>query len=39
MVEDHVNIEVVNEVKLLATSITSDLSWDVNTKFLTKKGI
>ena len=33
MIEDHVNIEVVNEIKLLGTWITSDLSWDVNTNF------
>ena len=37
MIEDHVNIEVVNEIKLLGTWITSDLSWNMNTKFLTKK--
>ena len=37
MVEDDMNIEVVNEFKLLDTWITSDLCWDINTAFLTKK--
>ena len=37
MIEDQVNIEVVNEIKLLGTWITSDLSWNMNTKFLTKR--
>ena len=37
MIEDQVNIEVVNEIKLLGTVITSDLSWNMNTKFLTKR--
>ena len=37
MVEDNVNIEVVSEVKLLGTWITSDLSWNKNTAFLTER--
>ena len=37
MVEDNVYIEVVSEVKLLGTWITSDLSWNKNTAFLTKR--
>ena len=34
---DNVNIEVVEEAKLLGTHITSDLKWDVNTKNIIKK--
>ena len=37
MVEGNVNIEVVSEVKLLGTWITSDLSWNKNAAFLTKR--
>ena len=35
---DNVNLEVVNETKLLGTHITSDLKWDLNTHNLVKKG-
>ena len=34
---DNVNLEVVNNAKLLGTHITSDLRWDLNTKNLVKK--
>ena len=37
MVEDNVNIEVVHEFKLLGTWITSDLSWNKNTTYITKR--
>ena len=37
MIEDNVNIEVVDEFKLLGTWITSDITWNKNTQFLTKK--
>lgn len=31
------NVDVINEVKLLGTYITSDLKWDRNTDFIVKK--
>ena len=31
------NIELVENIKLLGTKISSDLSWDENCKFLVKK--
>ena len=34
---DKVNIEVVEETKLLGTHITNDLKWDVNTRNIIKK--
>ena len=37
MVEDNVNIEVVPQIKLLGTLITSDLKWDINTQHLVKR--
>ena len=34
---DNVNLEVVNEAKLLGTHITDDLKWDVNTRQIIRK--
>ena len=34
---NHINVEVVNEAKLLGTYITDDLKWDLNTQVLVKK--
>ena len=35
---DNVNLEVVNDAKLLGTHITNDIQWDLNTKHLVRKG-
>ena len=37
MVEDNVNIEVVPQIKLLGTLITSYFKWDINTQHLVQK--
>ena len=35
---DNVNLEVVNDAKLLGTHITNDIKWELNTKHLVRKG-
>ena len=35
---DNVNLDVVNDTKLLGTHITNDLKWDLNTYHLVKRG-
>ena len=37
LVIDEVNLEVVEQMKLLGVVITSDLKWDKNTDYITKK--
>ena len=37
MKENGENIEIVNKIKLLGTIVTSDLKWNKNTEYLTKK--
>ena len=36
---NNINIEVVNEAKLLGVILTNDLKWDKNTEYITKKQI